>query len=84
MRKTLALLAVLVLGSPNAADAQTRPDFSGRWTTEAAGPGRSGDMGSGWGSPITITQDGKPEFQTYRRTVSGSSMKLEFSNVKDG
>jgi hypothetical protein len=35
-------------------------------------------------SSFTITEDGKPEFQTYRRTVSGSSMKLEFSNVKDG
>ena len=35
-------------------------------------------------SSFTITQDGKPEYQTYRRTVSGSSMKLEFSNVKDG
>ncbi len=35
-------------------------------------------------SSFTISHDGKPEFQTYRRTVSGSSMKLEFSNVKDG
>jgi len=56
--------------------AQTRPDFSGRWTSEpeppaaataargaqagaARGGGRGGigDMGSGWGSPITIAQD---------------------------
>ena len=44
----------------------THPDFSGRWTevgapaaargTGAPGSGR-GDMGSGWGSPITITQN---------------------------
>jgi len=42
--------------------AQTRPDFSGRWTSgsETAATGRSGeragDMGSGWGANITITQ----------------------------
>jgi len=35
-------------------------------------------------SSFTISSDGKPEFQTYRRTVSGNNMKLEFSNVKDG
>ena len=35
-------------------------------------------------SSFTIAQDGKPEFQTYRRTVSGKNMKLEFSAVKDG
>ena len=40
------------------ANAATAPDFSGRWTADA-GPaaGARGDMGSGWGSPITITQD---------------------------
>jgi hypothetical protein len=51
---------------------QTRPDFSGRWTAESdaaplstnAPAGRPdqgrlalGDMGSGWGSPLTISQD---------------------------
>jgi hypothetical protein len=55
------------------ARAQARPDFSGRWTAEAgaaplssdAPAGRPdqgrlalGDMGSGWGSPLRITQDG--------------------------
>jgi hypothetical protein len=61
---------------------QSRPDFSGRWTTASdpapearagspagrrggtpgAGRGRgarAGDMGSGWGETITITQDPK-------------------------
>jgi hypothetical protein len=61
-----AILAALAVG----AAAQPRPDFSGRWTTDAppatasqegrgqrgAGPGR-GDMGSGWGATITIAQD---------------------------
>jgi hypothetical protein len=61
------------------ASAQGKPDFSGRWTTDAdpalappptdpaargrgAGPGAGrgggrGDMGSGWGSTITIAQE---------------------------
>ncbi len=56
-----ALVALLAVG----AMAQTRPDFSGRWTSEQAPAGdgqrgasgaRIGDMGSGWGSNVTITQ----------------------------
>jgi hypothetical protein len=56
----VVLFAVITL-------AQTRPDFSGRWTSEPdpssqpAGGGRggvrNGDMGSGWGSNIAIAQD---------------------------
>ena len=44
-----------------------RPDFSGRWTANPSPqrrppprgsvPPTRGDMGSGWGSPLTITQD---------------------------
>lgn len=73
------LVTAIICGFATTASAQTRPDFSGRWTNEpdpaaatpaagagragappAAGPqrgGRSGDMGSGWGSNITIAQD---------------------------
>jgi arylsulfatase len=56
-----SLIALLAVG----ATAQTRPDFSGRWSgaSSPAGDGqqsasgeRIGDMGSGWGSSITITQ----------------------------
>jgi len=47
------------------------PDFSGQWTADAAAPAAAplatgtpapparGDMGSGWGSPLTITQDAR-------------------------
>jgi hypothetical protein len=65
-------IATVVLLTVNVT-AQTRPDFSGRWTSEpesaATAPGaggqrgaggrsgeRAGDLGSGWGSNITITQ----------------------------
>jgi hypothetical protein len=53
--------ALLVLLAVNVT-AQTRPDFSGRWTSEpdtqraAGNTQRAGDMGSGWGSNITVTQ----------------------------
>jgi hypothetical protein len=49
--------------------AQAPPDFSGQWTAEPApaattpptpgAPPPRGDMGSGWGSPLTITQDAR-------------------------
>jgi hypothetical protein len=65
---TLWLTAVL----PAALSAQPPADFSGRWTLDApaiastsAVPGTPsvaaapGDMGSGWGSTITIAQDAK-------------------------
>jgi hypothetical protein len=47
------------------------PDFSGQWTADAVAraaaapttgtpaPPPRGDMGSGWGSPLTITQDAR-------------------------
>jgi hypothetical protein len=62
---------------------QPAADFSGRWTldvpvvpTTAAVPGRPattaapGDMGSGWGSPLTIAQDAAQltvEYQIFSR-----------------
>jgi len=59
---SVALTTMLAAG----ASGQSRPDFSGRWTitppTNAqagrggGGAGRAGDMGSGWGSTITLTQ----------------------------
>lgn len=33
---------------------------------------------------FTIARDGRPEMQTYRRKVTGATMRLEFSNVRDG
>jgi len=63
------LLTIAIAPSPRA---QAPVDFSGRWTLDApaiattpAVPGTPaaaaapGDMGSGWGTPLTITQDMK-------------------------
>ena len=70
----LAVATLVISGTTNPGSAQARPDFSGRWTVESgAGPlstggpagrpdqGRRavGDMGSGWGAQLTITQDGR-------------------------
>jgi hypothetical protein len=75
----LGLTAVL----PGTLSAQPPPDFSGRWTLDApaiastpAVPGTPavaaapGDMGSGWGSTITIVQDAtrlKVEYTIFSR-----------------
>ncbi len=67
MRKAFLLAASAIL-SCVVAGAAAQADFSGRWTTDPdpaapapAGPGgrggARGDMGSGWGPTITITQD---------------------------
>lgn len=61
----IALLGFTGLVLATRLSAQEKPDFSGRWTvvqdsaTGRGGRGRgpaAGDMGSGWGSNITITQ----------------------------
>jgi hypothetical protein len=69
MRGTLFILVALVVRL-EVALAQTRPDFSGQWTrvdstTEqrsvaAVGDAafRVGTIGNGWGSPLTIRQEG--------------------------
>jgi hypothetical protein len=69
LRTIIRSLALVVCVSTIAA-AQTRPTFTGEWvrvdsaparpTTAATGDAafRIGDMGSGWGSPLTIRQVG--------------------------
>ena len=61
MRRVLATAFVCIVSGTVLSQA-ARPDFSGRWTAEAPAPapgrgGGRGDMGSGWGSPLSITQD---------------------------
>lgn len=61
-RRTCFLLLVLFGAALTRATAQ-RPSFAGRWVvaidSAASGRGRGaiGSPGSGWGSPLTITQD---------------------------
>jgi hypothetical protein len=70
MLRTTLVTLLLTTVVPAALPAQPPADFSGRWTLDAptiastpAVPGSPavaaapGDMGSGWGSPITVTQD---------------------------
>ena len=61
-----ALPIALALGSASVVSAQTRPDFSGEWVrADSSAEQRSvatvgdagfrvGNMGSGWGSPLTL------------------------------
>lgn len=86
-------LSAIVAG----AGAQQRPDFSGEWTIKpddpvaapAAGRGgrggsgaRPGDMGSGWGSPITITQDAnrlRVEYAFFTRGDLQPPLRYDFA-----
>ncbi len=63
-KRGISQSAVLVVLVTSLASAQDKPDFSGRWTVQPPaapqGGGRGGpqrgDMGSGWGTTITLTQ----------------------------
>ena len=69
MKRTMVLVVIALVGwMSSGVTSQAPADFSGRWTLEPepapapAAPGTPaapvrGDMGSGWGSPLTITQD---------------------------
>ena len=85
--RTLASVAVLFFACVHTSQAQAKPDFSGRWTTEPApgGPGRSGDMGSGWGPAITITQDAAQLTVEYAFFARGDMQPpLRFVYALDG
>jgi hypothetical protein len=81
--ETVAAIGLLTWVA-SSASAQQRPDFSGTWTraVDSAGTAaavaatgdaafRRGDMGSGWGSPLTIAQQASrltveyPVFSAY-------------------
>jgi hypothetical protein len=60
IRGLTAIAIVILVGTVAgllAAPGQQKPDFSGRWTADPTPARGAVDMGSGWGSPITITQD---------------------------
>ena len=115
MRRLARLLSVSVFAlTAITATAQTRPDFSGKWTSESeptqagtatersgqgltqpggrgdrAGGGRGapriGDMGSGWGSNITVTQDPTRLTVEYMFFVRGDMQPpLKFVYALDG
>ena len=109
MRRVANVLsvAVVVLFAVSVT-AQTRPDFSGRWTSEpeptapggggqagtarggggqrgGGGGGGSGDMGSGWGSNITITQNASRLTVEYAFFTRGDMQPpLKFVYALDG
>jgi len=112
MRRTAAWLGALAIsGVVVALPAQSRPDFSGRWTSApepaadappAAGErgrgaarggrrggggraARAGDMGSGWGTVITITQDARRLTVEYAFFARGDLQPpLRYTYALDG
>jgi len=98
--RVVAVALAVALAVP-ALSAQPRPDFSGRWTVapdpaapetgargRGGGRGRgpvSGDMGSGWGSTITLEQDATALTLEYEFFVRGDLQPpLHFSYRLDG
>lgn len=77
LRSIVVLMLASTAMGPTARSAQAPADFSGRWTVDQSAPAEGadaasirGDMGSGWGSPLTITQDAKQltvEYTIYTR-----------------
>ena len=93
---TLVTVAVFLV-FPCVTHAQSRPDFSGEWTrvdstTEqrsvaAVGDAafRVGDMGSGWGSPLSLRQQGNQLVAEYTHfSTYDLQPKLRFVYALDG
>jgi hypothetical protein len=69
--------------------AQEHPNFAGQWTiaqaTQTNRGGARGDMGSGWGSPITVTQDATKLTVEYAFFARGDMQPpLKFVFALDG
>lgn len=87
LRSTLSIV-LLALLTINVA-AQTKPDFSGRWTsapeTNSSPQPRAGEMGSGWGANPTITQTANQLTVTYEFFARGDMQPpLKFVYALDG
>ena len=90
-------MAMAFLTVPWPAHAQSRPDFTGEWTrVDSATESRSvaavgdvafrvGNMGSGWGSPLTIRQQGNQLIIEYTQfSTYDLQPKLHFVFTLDG
>src|SRR5262245_48461424 len=88
------VVAISLLASAIPAGLRTPPNFSGQWEAEPeAPPARGGagapptapargNMGSGWGSPITIAQDEKElrvEYTVYSRYDLQPPVRLRYA-----
>ena len=92
MKHILRMITVVLFAV--SAMAQAKPDFSGHWTSEpeAVAPSSSGragatvgNMGSGWGSNITIAQDANRLTVEYSFFVRGDMQPpLKFVYALDG
>jgi len=79
----MILIALCVAGS--LVNPATTPDFSGRWTADPTPAGARGDMGSGWGSPMTITQNADKLTIEYAFFARGDMQPpLKFVYALDG
>jgi hypothetical protein len=89
----LSLVTSFLVGWVVLAAATQSPDFSGQWAVEPgseadstppSGAARTvrGDMGSGWGSPLAITQDSKRllvEYTPFTRYDLQRPLRFEYA-----
>lgn len=98
-RVAIVIGALWVAGAMSAAGAQQRPDFTGEWTRLAdssatarppvatAGDAafRRGEMGIGWGSPLTITHEpGRLMVEYTFFSAYDLQPRLQFTYALDG
>ncbi|MCB9689157.1 MAG: hypothetical protein H6738_11840 [Alphaproteobacteria bacterium] len=78
------MLALLLVAAASAAPAH--PDLSGCWTlVPDPTPRTRGDLGSGWGSPLTVTQDADRLGLQYAFFTPGELQSpLRFTYAFDG
>lgn len=87
LKKALWIMAAMLVAAN--ALAQTKPDFSGHWTSEpetkAPAQQRTGDMGSGWGATLTLTQAAQRLTVEYMFFARGDMQPpLKFVYALDG
>ena len=98
-RVAIVIGALSVISALTAAGAQQRPDFTGEWTrvadsaaasspaTATAGDAafRRGEMGSGWGSPLTVTHEpGRLAVEYTFFSAYDLQPRLRFTYALDG
>ena len=96
MRKTALVTGIAMVTCVQVAHAQARPDYSGEWTRVDSTEQRSvaavgdaafrvGNMGSGWGSPLTLRQQGNELVVEYAHFGTYDLQpRLRFAYALDG
>lgn len=97
MKPVVLMVAVALGNAPTSAMAQARPDFTGEWVIADSAPEsrsvaavgdagfRVGNMGNGWGSPLTLRQQANQVILEYAFFATYDLQpRLRFTFALDG